>query len=120
MTLTRKILVALLSLTIGPLAVAAAALYPMVQHQTQTLVGGRFEDSLVPTARAIDNLLLDALRGMQLTMNDAVIRDGTSDDVARYLRTISYVYPYLRRVYLADEAGRILASSDAFDVGLLA
>ena len=117
MTLTRKILAALLSITIGTLAVAAAALYPMVQRQTQSLVGARFQDTLVPTARAIDNLLLDSLRAMNLTMSDGVIRNGTPEEAARHLRTLTYVYPYLRRIYLADEQGRIFASSDSFDVG---
>jgi signal transduction histidine kinase/DNA-binding response OmpR family regulator len=117
MTLTRKILAALLGLTVGTLAVAAAALYPMVQHHAQQLVGARFEDSLVPTARAIDNMLLDALRGMHLNVNDLVIRSGTPEQMTRQLRTITYIYPYLQRVYLADERGKIIASSDSFDVG---
>ncbi len=117
MTLTRKILAALLSLTIGTLAVAAAALYPMVQHHTQQLVGARFQDGLVPTARAVDNMLLDALRGMYLHINDPVIREGTPDAMAQQLRTITYIYPYLRRIYLAGEHGTILASSDTSDVG---
>src|SRR5512147_3235617 len=107
MTLTRKILMALLGITIGTLGVAAAALYPMVRHHTQQLVGARFEDSVVPTARAIDNMLLDALRGMHLSETDLVIRDGTPEQMARQLRTITYVYPYLKRIYLASGAGRI-------------
>jgi signal transduction histidine kinase/DNA-binding response OmpR family regulator len=117
MTLTRKILLALLGLTVGTLAVAAAALYPMVQHHTQQLVGSRFQDSLVPTARAVDNLMLDALRGMYVNINDVVVRDGTPDAIARQLRTVTYVYPYLRRIFLADLKGRVIASSDRFDVG---
>jgi signal transduction histidine kinase/DNA-binding response OmpR family regulator len=117
MTLTRKILVALLGLTIGTLGVAAAALYPMVRHHTQQLVGARFEDSVVPTARAIDNMLLDALRGMHLSVSDLVIREGTPEQMARQLRTITYIYPYLQRVYLASPDGKILASSNSYDVG---
>jgi len=89
MTLTRKILTALLGLTVGTVAVAAVALYTMVQHHTQELVGARFQDSLVPTARAVDNLLLDALRGMHLNVNDAVIRDGAPAEVSKQLRTIN-------------------------------
>ena len=50
MTLTRKILAALLGLTIGTLAVAAAALYPMVQHHTQQLVGTRLSWKRAPTS----------------------------------------------------------------------
>ena len=117
MTLTRKILVALLGLTIGTLGVAAAALYPMVRHHTQQLVGARFEDGVVPTARAIDNMLLDALRGMHLNVNDLVIREGTPEQMAHQLRTITYIYPYLKRIYLAQLGGTIIASSDAYDVG---
>src|ERR1044072_2913894 len=117
MPLARKILVALLGLTVGTVAVAAAALYTMVQHHTQELVGARFQDSLVATARAVDKLLLDALRGMHLNVNDAVIRDGTPAAVSKQLRSIGYIYPSFRRIYLADERGTIVASSDSFDVG---
>jgi len=117
MTLTRKILAALLGLTIGSVAVAVIALYPMVQHQTQQLVGTRFRDSLVPTARSIDNLLLDALRGMYLHINDEVIRGDTTPATNNKLRTITYIYPYLRRIYLADLNGKIIASSNPYDLG---
>ncbi len=117
MTLTRKILLALLGLTLGTLAIAAVALYPMVQHHTQQLVGARFEENLVPTARAVDNLLLDALRGMYLNIGNPVVREGKPEQIAAELRNVTYVYPYLKRIYLADPHGQILASSDAFDVG---
>jgi len=117
MTLSRRILVALLGLTIGTLAVAAVALYPMVQHHTQKLVGTRFQESLVPTARAVDNLMLDALRGVYVNISDNIVREGAPVDVSRELRSATYVYPYLRRIYLADPKGRIIASSDSFDVG---
>ena len=117
MTLSRRILVALLGLTIGTLAVAAAALYPMVQHHTQQLVGTRFQESLVPTARAVDNLMLDALRGVYVNIGDSVIREGAPAAVSKQLRSATYIYPYLRRLYLTDPKGRILASSDSFDVG---
>ena len=39
------------------------------------LVVARFEDSLVPTSRAMDNLLLDALRGMSLFVGDSSLRN---------------------------------------------
>ncbi len=116
-TLTRKILLALLSLTLGTLAATAVALYPMVQHHTQQLVGTRFEESLVPTARAVDNLLLDALRGMYVNLGNPVVRNGKPLEVAAELRNVTYVYPYLKRIYLATGRGEIIASSDSFDVG---
>src|SRR5688572_22699273 len=112
MTLSRRILVALLGLTIGTLTVAAVALYPMVRHHTQQLMGTRFQESLVPTARAVDNLILDALRGVYVSISDHVVREGAPEDVSRQLRSATYIYPYLRRIYLSDPRGRILASSD--------
>jgi signal transduction histidine kinase/DNA-binding response OmpR family regulator len=117
MTFTRKILIAFLGLTIGTLGAAAAPLYVMVGHHAQQLVGARFEDSIVPTAHAIDNMLLDALRGMHLSVNDVVIRAGSPDQMARQLRTMTYIYPYLRRIYLVGGAGTIIASSDPYDAG---
>ena len=117
MTITRKILAALVGLTVSSLSIAIFALYPMVKHHTQELVVARFEDSLVPTSRAVDNLVLDALRAMSLLVNDRAIQEDAPGAIVAQLRSITYVYPYLRRIYLADDAGFVLASSDPSDIG---
>ena len=117
MTITRKILAALVGLTASALLAATFALYPMVKHHTQDLVVARFEDSLVPTSRAVDNLVLDALRGMSQLVGDRAIREDEPAAIVSQLRAITYVYPYLRRIYLASEDGAIVASSDAADIG---
>ncbi len=116
MTLTRKILTALLGMTAASLTVAVAALYPMVKLHTEQLVAARFEDSLVPTARAVDNLLLDALRGMYLHVDDRAIREDAPAAMTTRLRNFTYVYPYLRRIYFADNQGKVLSSSDPGDI----
>jgi len=119
MTITRKFLLVMLSLTVGSVAIAIGALYPMVGHHAEQLVGARFQDSLVQTSRAIDNLLLDALRGMYLHSSSGTIRNAPPVEVQERLRNITYVYPYLRRIYLANPAGVVLASSEPEDVGRL-
>jgi hypothetical protein len=116
-TLTRKILAALLGVTAVSLSVVVGALYPMMKRHNEQLVAARFEDSLVPTARAIDNLLLDAVRGMYLHVDDRLIRENTPAAMTTRLRNFTYVYPYMRRIYLADPQGMVLFSSDPGDVG---
>jgi signal transduction histidine kinase/DNA-binding response OmpR family regulator len=117
MTLTRRILAGLLGMTAVSLAVAIGALYPMVKLHTEQLAAARFENSLIPTARAIDNLLLDALRGMYLHVDDQAIRADESVDMTARLRNVTYVYPYLRRIYFVDRRGKILSSSNPEDIG---
>jgi signal transduction histidine kinase/DNA-binding response OmpR family regulator len=117
MTIARKILAALMGLTASSLLIALLALYPMVKRHTEGLVVARFEDSLVPTSRAVDNLVLDAVRGMSQLVNDRAIKQDEPRAIDAQLREITYVYPYLRRIYLADDAGLILASSDSSDIG---
>jgi signal transduction histidine kinase/DNA-binding response OmpR family regulator len=117
MTLTRRILAGLLGMTAVSLVVAIGALYPMVKLHTEQLAAARFENSLVPTARAIDNLLLDALRGMYLHVDDRALREDAPTEMTARLRNVTYVYPYLRRIYLADEQGKILSSSNREDIG---
>ena len=116
MTLTRKVLAALLGMTAASLAVTVAALYPMVKLHTERLVAASFEESLEPTARAVDNLLLDALRGMYLHVEDRAIREDAPAAMTARLRNFTYVYPYLRRIYLVDRQGTVLSSSDPADV----
>jgi signal transduction histidine kinase len=117
MTISRKILLAILGLTIGSLLVVALALYPMVKHHTEGLVVARFEDSLLPTAHAVDNLVLDALRGMYLLVSDRSLREDDDEAMVKRLRTLTYVYPYIGRIYVADESGVIFASSEPSEVG---
>jgi signal transduction histidine kinase/DNA-binding response OmpR family regulator len=116
-TLTRKILAALLGVTTVSLAVVVGALYPMMKLHNEQLVAARFEESLVPTARAIDNLLLDAMRGMYLHVDDRLIRENTPAAMTTRLRNFTYVYPYMRRIYLVDPEGVVLFSSDPADFG---
>jgi signal transduction histidine kinase/CheY-like chemotaxis protein len=117
MSISRKILVALIGLTVSSVLVVIVALYAMVKHHTEQLVVARFEDSLLPTSRAVDNLLLDALRGMYLLVNDPSLRKDDPQAMVARLRGITYVYPYVGRIYLADSAGVILASSEPEDIG---
>ena len=117
MTISRKIVLAILGLTVGSLLVVALALYPMVKHHTEELVVARFEDSLLPTSHAVDNLVLDALRGMYLLVSDRSLREDDDAAMVTRLRALTYVYPYIGRIYVADESGVILASSEPSEVG---
>ncbi|WP_293858956.1 ATP-binding protein, partial [Steroidobacter sp.] len=104
-------------MTTVSLAVAITALYPMMKLHTEQLVAARFEDSLVPTARAVDNLLLDAVRGMYVYVDDRALREDSSAAMTARLRNFTYVYPYMRRIYLTNPQGTVVSSSDAHDVG---
>jgi signal transduction histidine kinase/DNA-binding response OmpR family regulator len=117
MTISRKILLAILGLTVGSLLIVSTALYPMVKHHTEELVVARFEDSLLPTSHAVDNLVLDALRGMYLLVSDRSLREDDDAAMVGRLRALTYVYPYIGRIYVADESGAIIASSEPADVG---
>jgi len=116
MSISRKILAALLGLTVGSLVTASLALHALVRDHAQELVVARFQDSLVPAARAVDNLLLDALRGMYLLTSDRTFQAAAGEEMIRRLRGLTYVYPYLERIYIADATGKIAASSDPADI----
>jgi signal transduction histidine kinase/DNA-binding response OmpR family regulator len=117
MSISRKILLAIFGLTVGSLLIVALALYPMVKHHTEELVVARFEDSLLPTSHAVDNLVLDALRGMYLLVGDRSLREDDDKAMVQRLHALTYVYPYIGRIYVADESGIILASSEPGEIG---
>jgi signal transduction histidine kinase/DNA-binding response OmpR family regulator len=117
MSISRKILLAILGLTVSSLLLVALALYPMVKRHATELVVARFQDSLLPTSHAIDNLVLDALRGMYLLVSDRSLREDDDKAMVARLRSLTYVYPYISRIYVADESGVILTSSETSDVG---
>ena len=51
------------------------------------------------------------------TSTIASIREDAPAAMTARLRNFTYVYPYLRRIYLADRQGVVLSSSDPGDVG---
>jgi signal transduction histidine kinase/DNA-binding response OmpR family regulator len=120
MSISRKILLAILGLTVSSLLLVCLALYPMIKRHTQQLVVARFQESLLPTSHAVDNLVLDALRGMYLLVSDRALREDDAAGMVARLRSLTYVYPYIGRIYVADESGIILASSEPSDTGLSA
>lgn len=95
MTISRKILMAIMGLTFSALLLLSLALYGMVKRHSEQLVVARFQDSLVPTSRAVDDLVLDGLRGMYLLVGDRGLREETPEAVAAELRAATYVYPYI-------------------------
>src|SRR5579871_1874922 len=117
MNISRKILMAMVGLTFSALLLLSLALYGMVKRHSEHLVVARFEDSLVPTSRAVDNLVLDGLRGMYLLVGDRGLREDPAEAVASELRAVTYVYPYIGRLYLADDNGTVIASSEPSQVG---
>ncbi len=117
MTITSKIVAALVGLTTGSLLLVMGALYPMVENHTQSLAVAHFEDSLIPTSRAMDGILVDASRGVFLLASDTLLAQSDLTSMNARFRTATYAYPYMRRVYLADSDGTVLASSEAADVG---
>jgi signal transduction histidine kinase/DNA-binding response OmpR family regulator len=117
MNISRKMLMAMVGLTFSALLLLSLALYSMVKAHTEQLVVARFEDSLVPTSRAVDNLVLDGLRGMYLMVGDRGLREDSPEAVTAQLRTVTYVYPYIARLYLASTDGLVIASSEPAQVG---
>jgi signal transduction histidine kinase/DNA-binding response OmpR family regulator len=117
MSISRKILLAILGMVVSSLLLVALALYPMMKRHTQELVVARFQDSLLPTSHAVDNLVLDALRGMYLLVSDRSLREDDAAGMVARLRSLTYVYPYIGRIYVADESGMVLASSEPADLG---
>ncbi len=86
MSISRKILAALVGLTVVSLVAAILALYVLVKQHAQELVVSRCQDPLVPPARAVDNLLLDALRGMYLMAGDPGLKEKADDAMVKRLR----------------------------------
>ncbi len=54
---------------------------------------------------------------MYLLVEDRALHKDTPADMTARLQNFTYVYPYMRRIYLTDLQGKVLSSSDANDVG---
>src|SRR5580700_10638872 len=117
MSLTRKLVLAFLLVTMVPLGTIIGLLhYSFVQHAEEQ-VGTRLEDSVIQVGKGVDEFMFSCMRGIKdlaedpdLTFGDRVV---TQTQLSRYIRS----FPYFGEVMLVDTHGMVIASSSPPEAG---
>ncbi len=111
MSLTTKLVLAFLLVTLVPLGVIIWVSHRTFVEQAQQQIGTRLEDSVVQVGRSIDEFMLNCISDMKFLAADPDLSSGNHELIDEHLSRFTYSFPYFDQVMLVDTQGGIVASS---------
>jgi PAS domain S-box-containing protein len=117
MSLTKKLVLAFLLVTMMPLGAIIGVLhYTFVEH-AEGQVGARLEDSVIQGGKSVNEFMFSCIRGMKDLAEDSELSSGDSDATHKQLSRYIHSFPYFGEVMLVDAQGTVIASSSPPEVG---
>ena len=117
MSLTKKLVLAFLLVTMVPLGAIIGVLhYTFVKHAEEQ-VGTRLEDSVIQVGKSVDEFMFSCIRGMKDLAEDPELSSGDRDVTHKQLSRYIHSFPYFGEVMLVDAHGTVIASSSPSKVG---
>ena len=117
MSLTKKLVLAFLLVTVVPLGAIIAILdYTFVKH-AEKQVGTRLEDSVIQVGKSMDEFMSSCVRGMKDLAGDSELTSGDPNTIGKHLSRYIRSFPYFGEVMLVDVHGTVIASSSTPEVG---
>ena len=117
MSLTKKLILAFLMVTVVPLGVVIWVSHRTFVGYAERQVGTRLEDSVVQAGRDMDEFILGCIRDMKALAADPDLITEDRDDLDKRLSGFTYTFPYFDEFMLVDATGVVVASSYAPAVG---
>ena len=111
MSLTRKLVLAFLLVTLVPLSAIIWVSHGTFVDQAQQQIGTRLEDSVVEAGRSMDEFMLNCIRDMKALAADSTLNAGDHRLRDEHLSQFTYSAPYFDQVMLVDTQGGVVASS---------
>jgi PAS domain S-box-containing protein len=116
-SLTKKLVLAFLLVTVVPLGAIIAILdYTFVKH-AEKQVGTRLEDSVIQVGKSMDEFMSSCVRGMKDLAGDSELTSGDPNTIGKHLSRYIRTFPYFGEVMLVDVHGTVIASSSTPEVG---
>jgi signal transduction histidine kinase/ActR/RegA family two-component response regulator len=117
MSLTKKLVLAFLLVTMVPLCAIIGVLhYTFVKH-AEAQVGTRLEDSVTQVGKSMDEFMFSCIRGMKDLAEDPELTSGDPDIIQNQLSRYIQSFPYFGEAMLVDADGTVIASSSPSKVG---
>jgi PAS domain S-box-containing protein len=117
MSLTKKLVLAFLMVTMVPLGAIIGVLYYTFVERAEGQVGTRLEDSVIQRGKSVDEFMFSCIRGMKDLAEDPELSSGDSDATHKQLSRYIHSFPYFGEVMLVDAQGTVIASSSQPEVG---
>jgi two-component system, sensor histidine kinase and response regulator len=117
MSLTKKIVLAFLLVTMVPFGAIIGVLhYTFVKH-AEDQVGTLLEDAVIQVGKSMDEFMLSRIRAMKDLAEDPELNSVDGDVIQQKLSQYIRFSPYFREVMIVDIDGTVIASSSAREVG---
>jgi PAS domain S-box-containing protein len=117
MSLTKKLVLAFLLVTMVPVGAIIGVLhYTFVKH-AEGQVGARLEDSVIQGGKSVDEFMFSCIRGMKDLAEDSELSSGDSNATNKNLSRYIHSFPYFGEVMLVDAQGTVIGSSSPQEVG---
>jgi signal transduction histidine kinase/DNA-binding NarL/FixJ family response regulator len=117
MSLTKKLVLAFLLVTIVPLGTIIGVLHHTFVKHAEEQVGTRLEDSVIHVGKSVDEFMFSCIRGMKDLARDPELTTVDRATVDQQLSRYVYSFPYFGEVMLVDAHGTVIASSSPLEVG---
>jgi signal transduction histidine kinase/DNA-binding response OmpR family regulator len=117
MSLTKKLVLAFLVVTIVPLGAIIGVLHHTFVKHAEEQVGTRLEDSVIHVGKSVDEFMFSCIRGMKDLARDPELISGDPNTTGEHLSRYIYSFPYFGEVMLMDAHGTVIASSSSPQVG---
>jgi PAS domain S-box-containing protein len=117
MSLTKKLVLTFLLMTLIPLAVIIWVSRQTLVAQAQDQIGTRLKDSVVQVGKSMDEFMFNAIHNVQTLAANPVMGLGDLKVAADDLARLAYSFSFFEEVMLVNPQGVILASSDSTSAG---
>src|SRR5271165_434483 len=94
MSLTKKLVLAFLLVTLVPLGVMIWVSHWTFVEQAQKQIGARLEDSVEQAGRSIDEFMLNCVREAKSIAADPALSSGDNYLISAHLSRFTYLFPY--------------------------
>jgi Cache domain len=111
MSLTNKLVLAFLLVTLVPLGVIIWVSQRTLVEQAQQQIGARLEDSVAQAAKSIDVFMLNSISNISTPAADPGMSLGDHKLIGEELSRLAFSVPYFGQIMFVDTQGEIVASS---------
>ncbi len=117
MSLTKKLVLAFLLVTLVPLGVIIWVSHQTVVEQAERQIGTQLEDTVIQVGKRMDEFMLGRTSALKSLGTDPDLSSGDSEVISKQLSSFIYAFPDFNEVVLANAQGMVVASSYKPNVG---
>ena len=116
-SLTKKLVLAFLLVTMVPLGTLIWVLHDTFVKHAEEQVGTRLEDNVIHVGKSMDEFMFSCARCIKDLAENPELSFGDPDATDKHLSGYIRSFPYFREVMLTDAHGGVIASSSPSEVG---